>query len=413
MDLTSIKSSSYTNTENSHTVSISAKLRRLKIEESLLLQSINKCVREFPSTDSDNDSTTSFSDFSGFSAKIKESLRQITLTFQDIKTSTSSKEILKSIDIDDVKRSTLDLENNMRNLKLLLQSELTSLKSAEKQLNQSINENPIAISRLKRHPKIPTAKYNEIVPSPVKTLMNSPFKCLEVQEFQEFMMNSPNRYGGWAEYHHNIFVNYWQKYFNLENINDEQSESCIESSPFYHLFLRDLQSKLQDISEKEITSHVRWYTKLVYLKERQQKAIDKWRSNRRAMKSKVKPDEKNNFSLKFNSSDRKDRCTASEKDSLDERTKKELSLQAPTQNEVCCFVRQCFSDELKKIDKLQENVSNEQSTVGNGKPVMKRFQKSTKQWNIRLNTKTIKTDVNCNNVESIKKLHTPTWRVGL
>ncbi|XP_026746215.1 coiled-coil domain-containing protein 112-like [Trichoplusia ni] len=227
------------------------------------------------------------------------------------------------------------------------------------------------------------------------------------------MMNSPNRYGGWAEYHHNIFVNYWQKYFNLENINDEQSESCIESSPFYHLFLRDLQSKLQDISEKEITSHVRWYTKLVYLKERQQKAIDKWRSNRRAMKSKVKPDEKNNFSLKFNSSDRKDRCTASEKDSLDERTKKELSLQAPTQNEVCCFVRQCFSDELKKIDKLQENVSNEQSTVGNGKPVMKRFQKSTKQWNIRLNTKTIKTDVNCNNVESIKKLHTPTWRVGL
>lgn len=97
MDLTSIKSSSYTNTDNSHTVSISAKLRRLKIEESLLLQSINKCVREFPSTDSDNDSTTSFSDFSGFSAKIKESLRQITLTFQDIKTSTSSKEILKSI----------------------------------------------------------------------------------------------------------------------------------------------------------------------------------------------------------------------------------------------------------------------------------------------------------------------------
>ncbi|CAD0203168.1 unnamed protein product [Chrysodeixis includens] len=385
MDVISTKSSYNSNTDSSQIISVSAKLKRLKIEESLLLQSINKCVREFPTTDGDNGSTSSFSDFASYSTKVKESLRQIALTFQDIKTSTSTKEVLKSIDIDDVKRNTLDLENNIRNLKLFLQSELTSLKAAEKQLNQSMIENPIAISRLKRYPKVPTAKYNEIVPSPVKTLMNSPFKCVEVQEFQEFMMNSPNRYGGWAEYHHNIFVNYWQKYFNLENINDDQSESCIESSPFYHSFLRDLQSKLQDISEEEITCHVRWYSKLLYLKERQQKAIDKWRSNRKAMKSKVAPDEKHNFSLKINNIERKPRNSSGRDSQVSgDQSNKELNLQSPTQNEVCCFVRQCFSDELKKRDQLQGHVSSEQSTVDSEEQTMKRFQKSTKQWNIRL-----------------------------
>ena len=39
-----------------------------------------------------------------------------------------------------------------------------------------LNENPVLISKLKRQPRIQTAKYNEIVPSPVKTMMTSPFK---------------------------------------------------------------------------------------------------------------------------------------------------------------------------------------------------------------------------------------------
>lgn len=42
----------------------------------------------------------------------------------------------------------------------------------------------------------------------------------EVQDLQEFMMNTPNRYGGWNEYNHNIFVQIWQKHFCADITTD-------------------------------------------------------------------------------------------------------------------------------------------------------------------------------------------------
>lgn len=42
----------------------------------------------------------------------------------------------------------------------------------------------------------------------------------EVQDLQEFMMNTPNRYGGWNEYNHNIFVQIWQKHFCADITRD-------------------------------------------------------------------------------------------------------------------------------------------------------------------------------------------------
>lgn len=38
------------------------------------------------------------------------------------------------------------------------------------------------------------------------------------------------------------------------------------------------------VSEAEVVSHINWYIKYLHLKDHQQKAIDKWRSNRRKMK---------------------------------------------------------------------------------------------------------------------------------
>lgn len=59
-------------------------------------------------------------------------------------------------------------------------------------------------------------------------------------------MNCVNRYGGWNEYHHNIFVNYWQKYFGSQNNTSyDENVSAVENSPTLHLFLREILPKLQ------------------------------------------------------------------------------------------------------------------------------------------------------------------------
>lgn len=240
MDLISTKSSSSASNVP-HTLSLSAKMKRLKVEEHLLLQNIKKCL----SDEAKNYST--FSEFKAFTGKNKNTLREIKLLFQDIKTSTSSKEMLETIDIEDVKKNTIELENRIKAFKFHLQSELARLSSEEQELNTTINEEPIIISKFKKQPRprIQTAKYNEIVPSPVKTLMTSPFKCPEVQEFQDFMQNSVNRYGGWDEYHHNIFVNHWKKHFESQHeIVYDETNGQMEITPILNSFLRDLLPKL-------------------------------------------------------------------------------------------------------------------------------------------------------------------------
>lgn len=53
----------------------------------------------------------------------------------------------------------------------------------------------------------------------------------EVQQFQDFI--NSNKYGGWNEYNHNIFVRVWQKHFQSEDENfDTEQIDYIEKDSF-------------------------------------------------------------------------------------------------------------------------------------------------------------------------------------
>uniref|UniRef100_A0A2A4JAF4 Coiled-coil domain-containing protein 112 n=1 Tax=Heliothis virescens TaxID=7102 RepID=A0A2A4JAF4_HELVI len=382
MDLTSSKSSCSTSNVP-HTLSFSAKMKRLRIEEHLLLQSISKCISDGCQTEAETNATSysTFLEFKTFAGKTKNSFREIKLLFQDIKTSTSSQEMLETVDIEDVKKSTIELENRIMAFKSHLQSELARLKSEEQQLNQT-----------------------------------------EVQEFQDFMMNSANPYGGWNEYHHNIFVNHWQKYFKNQNgIVYDGIDGHVENTPVYNSFLDDLLPKLQDVREDEIVSHIKWYSKFIYLKERQQKAIDKWRSNRKVMKSaqadlRLKEDD-----LKKKTNSRKnvinDKSNSGSSDYLENIS--DLVAQSKSES-MCSFRRKCCSGDRHSEMYTKENSygnmtekTTSDTSEGNRNQALHKLTKSTKQWDIRVNCKDLKVETNNYNLENIKKLRVPTWRTGL
>ncbi|KAJ8717260.1 hypothetical protein PYW08_005659 [Mythimna loreyi] len=433
MDLTSTKSGS--SSDITQTSSLSAKLKRLQIEESLLLQRINKKgVPETSQSDveiGENDATSyqTYSEFKAFLGKTKNSFREIKLLYQDIRASTSSKESLKTLDIDEFKKITLQLENRMKAIKMYLQTELTCLKSAEEQLQLSMNEKPVLINKFKRQPRIRTAKYNEIVPSPVKTIMTSPFKCIEVQQFQEFMTNSANRYGGWNEYHHNIFVNYWKKHFGSQlDTSSEELENLVKNSPAFDSFLYELLPKLQGIHEEEIISHVKWYSKYVYLKERQQRAIDKWRSNRKVMKlaqaeSEQREEHPNSYLIRKRTSARKPRNDNADRNNTDELDyfAKDLVPLSQSRDEAR-FIRKCYSEDVQRDIHISKDIDSSLDSIENLTPkddedsidhTLLHFQKPTKQWCLMINSKDSQVKWNVNNVENIEKLRIPTWRVGL
>ncbi|XP_035435202.2 coiled-coil domain-containing protein 112-like isoform X2 [Spodoptera frugiperda] len=405
MDLTSTKSS-HSVSDISNTSSVSAKIKRLQIEESLLLQSITKCINENSQASQENDTLNSSSpnEFKYFTDKAKNKYREIKLLFQDIQTGISSKELLQTLDIDEVKKSTLELENRIRAFKSYLQSELARLKAAEVELNQNVKEDLVSVNKFKKNVRIQTAKYNEIVPSPVKTMISSPFKCVEVQQFQEFMMNSPNRYGGWNEYHHNIFVNHWQKYLGalIDGSHDEHIHD-IQHYPGYDTFLSELLPKLQGIHEQDVISHIRWYLKYIYLKKQQQKAIDQWRSNRRIMKSvtKEQPTHMANENDKIKNNRRKSANDISKRDSFPHSTSQDKM----------GFIRKCYSQDMKNGEDLVKQISKDHKDIDD--ETIRHFQKATKQWCDRLNSKEVETKMNTNSLENIKKLRVPDWRAGL
>lgn len=66
----------------------------------------------------------------------------------------------------------------------------------------------------------------------------------EVQNFQEFMANSKNRYGGWIAYNHIIFEQTWCKYFNYENVEDYVSERHYLKN--FEPFVEELLLKIHD-----------------------------------------------------------------------------------------------------------------------------------------------------------------------
>ncbi|KAF9424842.1 hypothetical protein HW555_000143, partial [Spodoptera exigua] len=363
-----------------------------------------------------------------FTEKAKNKYREIKLLFQDIQTGTSSKELLQTLDIDDVKKSTLELENRIKSLKSYLQSELARLKAAEIELNKTAKEDQVIVNNCKKNLRIQTAKYNEIVPSPVKTLITSPFKCEEVQQFQEFMLNSANRYGGWNEYHHNIFVNHWQKYFSasIDGSHNEKIDN-IQHYPGYDKFLSEVLPKLQGIREQDIISHIQWYLKFVFLKKQQQRAIDQWRSNRRIIKSATKelPPHKTNEMDKMKTNRRKsanDISYNSKRDSIGHsanqdkirKSKQVSNLEIYTRftrltlsySFSFSFIRKCYSEDMTNMKNVEKVLETDDETINT-------FKWLQSNGVAELNSKEVENKPNTNSLENIKKLRIPDWRLGL
>ncbi|KAJ8717906.1 hypothetical protein PYW07_005836 [Mythimna separata] len=239
------------------------------------------------------------------------------------------------------------------------------------------------------------------------------------------MMNSANRYGGWNEYHHNIFVNHWKKHFRSQlGTTFEEIENLVKNSPAYHSFLCELLPKLHDVREEEIVSHVKWYSKYVFFKERQQKAIDKWRSNRKVMKlaqaESELVDERPSSSMRKRTTGRKPGNNNVHRRNSDELDFIIKDPQSQSQNEPR-FIRKCYSEDVQggiseDIDSNLDSIENltPEDYEDSSEQALLHFQKPTRQWRLMISCKDgseIKSNVN--NVENIKKLRVPAWRVGL
>ncbi|XP_050352220.1 coiled-coil domain-containing protein 112-like [Nymphalis io] len=177
--------------------------------------------------------------------------------FEDIKDKTNFQEkSLEVIDIDDLKKDILELEQKIRFFKQFLRKEINSIQAEESILEEK--------------------SYKEIIPSPVRFMIKCPFKCVIIHQFQEFMKASPNRYGGWNEYNHNLFVQIWNKY----NGNVLFTSKRIDDSHLFQEFIDEVFQKISDPRFEDIHSHIEWYSQYLNLKICQKKALDKWKENK-------------------------------------------------------------------------------------------------------------------------------------
>ncbi|CAK1551436.1 unnamed protein product [Leptosia nina] len=249
----------------------SARLRRLKIQEDILTAAANKILLNCESEEREN------ADLKNYVSKVKRSYSEIKTLFQDIKTLTGDQDNLKNTDIDDIKKDILELEAKVTNFKNFLRRELTVLRVAEKELIQQINDNPQEIKS--GLVKAQTKPYSELVPSPVRVLIHSPLKSVEVQRFQEFLKTT-KRFGGWNEYNHNSFVSVWNKYYKQDN----NLHTPYKDDATYLRFSNEVCQKIFGIKPDEIWSHTQWYLEYVHLKSCQEEALSKWKDNKRKIK---------------------------------------------------------------------------------------------------------------------------------
>ncbi|KAM3963357.1 uncharacterized protein ACR2FA_002727 [Aphomia sociella] len=280
--------------DDSSECNIVAKLRRLKIQEGLIIQNIKKSIPNLRDKESSitNINYKTESEYKEFISRIHNTYTEIINLFQSVKTSTSSRENLQTIDIDDVKNNVFELETKLKSFKIFLHSKLTSLKADEQELTKEMHMLTQQTTKTKISHKVSNKCYSDIIPSPVKIIINSPFKYTEVQKFQNFMSNY-GRYGGWNEYNHNMFLLCWKKHFYTGKTipKDMQYYNVKDHSDFISdLFEKNQgkmtsnESKAFNIKKDEIISHIEWYLQYLQLKNRQQKALEKWRDNRRKIK---------------------------------------------------------------------------------------------------------------------------------
>lgn len=161
-----------------------------------------------------------------------------------------------------------------------------------------------------------------------------------------------------------------------------------------------------DIREDEIISHIKWYSKFIYLKQRQQKAIDKWRSNRKVMKSaKVDPRIKD-MSTQTKTNSRTNVINHKINSNTD--SSDDLDIVSHFVDQSINYRKKCCSEDYTNETQIPSETSEESQNQA-----LDKLQKSTKQWDIRVNSKDLKVESKNWNLENIKKLRIPTWRTGL
>ncbi|CAH2089546.1 unnamed protein product [Euphydryas editha] len=257
-----------------------ARLRRLKIQEGILLSNVNKKCEEHLEISDEIKKYKKNIDLKKYLCQLKDSFIQMKNLYEDIKVKTNIHETSEASEIDDIKNDILELEDKIKSFKQFLRKELHRMQFEENALLEKSNDNNIEPKKYEGQPKIRTKKYKEVVPSPVRVLIKSPFKCLEIHQFQEFMKSSPNRYGGWNEYNHNIFVQIWDKH----NGDVAFTSKSIKDGRFLQEFQNEVLQKISGTKAEDVGLHIEWYTQYIYLKMCQKRALDKWKENRRKIK---------------------------------------------------------------------------------------------------------------------------------
>lgn len=72
------------------------------------------------------------------------------------------------------------------------------------------------------------------------------------------------------------------------------------------------------------------------------------------------------------------------------------------------YRKKCCSEDYTNETQIPSETSEESQNQA-----LDKLQKSTKQWDIRVNSKDLKVESKNWNLENIKKLRIPTWRTGL
>ncbi|KAJ2948483.1 hypothetical protein O0L34_g7731 [Tuta absoluta] len=397
-----------TSVEESETESnVIIKLRRLRIEENLLTKNIYKISDVLSEEVRDINYA-----YKQLCKKLKDSYIEIRDLFEEIQANTACQDNVNAIDIDEVKTNVLNIENKIRNFKSTLQSQLIALTSEEQDLKKIIDQCTNSVMKLKRTNKVQNKKFSEMVPSPVKSIINSPLKSPEVQNFQNFIAQSKNKNGGWSPYNHEIFEKEWHKHFYIDkNIEEfEYQELSIENSERFQMFLQSISRKLPGIKIDDILAHNKWYTKYSFLKEQQKKAIEKWRLKKRLFRTSRNKRESKDSSVKTDMLKKPAVISHIDTNSQDDNKEFQDLMEQTLYATTILYEPKTLPESIP----LEVGVS---SSLDNASHLtLKRFSaymNSTNQWNNRCNDKDKEYKQNVNDVETIWKRRIPEWRLVL
>ncbi|XP_045452749.1 coiled-coil domain-containing protein 112-like [Melitaea cinxia] len=356
-----------------------ARLRRLKIQEGILVSNVNKKCEEHLEISDENNKYKKNVDLKKYLYQLKHSYTQMKNLYEDIKVKTNIHETSGSID--EIKNDILELEDKIKSFKQFLSKELQRKQVEESALLEKSNDNNLETKKCVVYPKNQTKKYKELVSSPVRVLIKSPFKCLEIHQFQEFMKSSPNRYGGWNEYKHSQFVQIWDKHngdvvFTSKPIRDTRLLLDFKNEVLHKISVHYGSSYIGTKAE-DVISHIEWYSQYIYLKMCQKKALDKWKENRRKIKKPL----------------REGKSTGTINSALENtNVRKFPAINTSINGETFTNVESDVIDIQRKLD-------------------VRRLMRPTKQW-IRRCEKDKKIDTFGSNIDNFSKLCVPAWRLN-